>query len=69
MYRNILYVYVQEYTICTGIYCMYVCMYVWRQNTQFVSLANHVYYTKYLLKLTMGTQNGRLHVKAHDEIL
>lgn len=29
----------------------------------------HLYSTTYLLKSTMGTQNGRLHVKPHDQIL
>ena len=53
MYRNILYMYV----------------YVLTQNTQFVSLASYLYCTKYILKLTMGTQNGRLRVKLRDEIL
>jgi hypothetical protein len=36
---------------------------------QFVSLVSHLYSTICLLKSTMGTQNGRLRVKQHDQIL
>jgi len=36
---------------------------------QFVSLVIRLYSTIYLLTSTMGTQNGRLHVKQHDQIL
>jgi len=36
---------------------------------QFVSLVGHLYSTIYLLTSTMGTHNGRLRVKPHDQIL
>jgi hypothetical protein len=32
-------------------------------------VVSHPHSTNFLLKLKVGTQNGRLHVKPHDKIL